>query len=156
MRVSSVLLQGAALLALVSLAGVAEATPEFPDAMRAHLKMSSSPPCDVCHADGVTGGGTVTTPFGRSARARGLVADNEDVLFGVLDRMAGEKVDSDNDGIPDIDELIASTDPNSAAGNTVGPQEFGCVGRVASGQGERGASLLAAALVALALRRSRR
>ena len=144
----------ALVVALLLTVKSASATREFPGAVATHLGLSSSPPCSLCHVDGNTGSGTVTTPFGRSARDRGLVADNKDILFAVLDQMKSEAIDSDADGTPDIAELAAGTDPNSPPNDTIGPQTYGC--SLATPRGEAPLSLGAAVAVALWLAGRRR
>lgn len=148
------------LSALQLVSANASATPNFPPAIQSDLGLSYNPECALCHLGGKTGGGTVTTPFGRSARARGMVAEDAAVLNAVLQQMKGERVDSDADGIPDIQELIEGTDPNAPANDTIGPQGFGCVGRVAPGRDLPGAlpllGLVFPALVLLARSRRRR
>jgi len=109
---------------LVGLAARASST--YPAEVRAHLGLSSTPDCSLCHANGQTGFGTVTTPFGTSMRARGLVAQNIQSLDTALDALAAENTDSDGDGIGDIDELKAATNPNSAGGGVVPPPSYGC------------------------------
>lgn len=141
--------------ALLLAAGPASATKEFPRVVATHLALASSPPCSLCHVDGNTGGGTVTTPFGRSARDRGIVADNSAILTAVLDQMKSEGVDSDADGVPDIAELVAGTDPNSPPDDTIGPQTYGCAVPSAGQQGAP-ASLGAAAVAVALLWASRR
>jgi hypothetical protein len=112
-------------LASSILAGrAAQATSNFPDAVQRDLGLAQTPDCSLCHAGGITGLGTVTTPFGTSMRARGLVASDENSLKTALDLMAKSNVDSDGDGIPDIVELRDGTDPN-APGN-VEPVSYGC------------------------------
>jgi hypothetical protein len=147
--------------ALLLTASTASATRQFPRAIQSHLGLASEPPCSLCHLNGNTGGGTVTTPFGRSARDRSLVADNADILDAILDQMKAERVDSDADGVPDIDELIAGTDPNSPPDDSIGPQTYGCAVPAAAAAGSPPRSLGAAGAAVgvalwLAARRRRR
>jgi len=54
----------------------------------------------------------VTTPFGASMRARGMVFYDDDSVKKALAALEADKVDSDADGMPDIEELKAGRDPN--------------------------------------------
>jgi hypothetical protein len=116
-----------ALLAVAVLAGgLAHASSIFPPEVRGHLSLTYAPDCSLCHANGQTGFGTVTTPFGTSMRSRGLVAQNIASLDTALDALAAEKTDSDGDGVPDIDELKTGSNPNVAGGGSVPPPSYGC------------------------------
>lgn len=68
--------------------------------------------CSLCHTGGITGAGTVNTPFGTALRMRGLVSGNVNALNTALDTLETDGVDSDGDGVTDIDELKNGTDPN--------------------------------------------
>lgn len=68
--------------------------------------------CSLCHTGGITGAGTVTTPFGTALRQRNLESGNVNTLITALDTLETDGVDSDGDGVTDIDELKAGTDPN--------------------------------------------
>jgi hypothetical protein len=102
-------------------------TPNFPPAVEADLQMTQQPNCALCHLGGVGQAGTVTTPFGQSMRARGLVAYDETSLRNALAALAGEMTDSDADGVADITELKDGTDPNVPTGGSapIVPQ-YGC------------------------------
>lgn len=102
------------LLALAAAPAFASST--FPAAIRAHLSLPAPIPqdCALCHVNGITGAGTVNTLFGKAVRARGAVANNETALNTAIDRMATDAVDSDGDGVTDIQELRNGTDPNVA------------------------------------------
>ena len=130
--------------------GLAHASSIYPPEIRAHLSLSYTPDCSLCHANGQTGFGTVTTPFGTSMRSRGLVAQNLGSLDTALDALAAEKTDSDHDGTPDIDELKAGTDPNVAGGGSVPPPSYGCFD--VSGQPGSPLALLPVAVAWLLLR----
>jgi hypothetical protein len=134
-------------IALTVLAGgLAQASSIYPPEVRAHLSLSYTPACTLCHNNPGGGIGTVTTPFGKSMMSRGLVAQNIASLDTALDALSAERTDSDHDGVPDIDELKAQTDPNVAGGGAVTPPTYGCF----DVSGQRG-SPLALLPVALAL-----
>jgi MYXO-CTERM domain-containing protein len=119
-RLISPILAGVAML----LVRPALATPNFPNAVQVDLGLTYSPPCSLCHAGGSTTSQTVTTPFAVSMKARGMVASDDTALQAALDRMAADHVDSDNDGVSDIDELKAGSDPNVPAGEEA--MTYGC------------------------------
>ncbi len=117
------------------------ATDTFPSAIQAKYSLADLPPelCALCHTNGITGTGTVNTPFGRAMRMRGLMPSDEASLSAALDSLATEMVDSDGDGVTDVAELMAGTSPNVPAappdggtggggGTTVvvAPLRFGC------------------------------
>lgn len=130
-------------------ASAAHATSNFPAAMRTKLALTYDPQCSVCHLNGVTGRGTVTTPFGKAMMLRGLVASDEARLNNALDKMIADKVDSNANGETDVDALKAGHDPNGASGPQLG---FGC-NAGGSGEGSLAALLVAGALVLLGRRR---
>ena len=134
-------------------AAPALASASFPATVQSHLALAQQPACALCHLNGITGLGTVTTPFGRTLRAHGCLAANDATLISALDAMQADASDSDGDGVPDIQELLAGTDPNVASGGDGGveplpPIRYGCGASVAPG--------LLGALGALALLRVRR
>lgn len=151
-------------LLLVLVAAPAWATDQFPPAIKTRYSRPADPPCALCHTNGITALGTVTTPLGSALRLRGLVANDVASLNTALDTLTTENVDSDGDGATDVAELTASTDPNVApsdggtggggggggGGTTVvGPPRFGCGAEVVPGL------LLFGALLPLLRRRSR-
>jgi uncharacterized protein (TIGR03382 family) len=145
-------LTAAAALVLVSVfsASSALATSNFPGAVRAKLALTYDPECSLCHSNGITGRGTVTTPFGKAMLARGLAASDETALNAALDKMAADKVDSDLDGTSDIDELKAGTNPNGDALKLA----FGC--NAGSSAPDGGAIVLAVGVGAALLASRRR
>ena len=153
LRYPEPVLRHALVVATLLAGGLAHASSNYPAEIRAHLGLSYTPDCTLCHNVPSGGYGTVTTPFGTSMRARGLVAQNVQSLDTALDALAAEKTDSDGDGVPDIDELKAGTNPNSSGG-AVPPPTYGCFD--VSGQPGSPLALLpvALALVLLRLRRA--
>jgi len=83
-------------LAIAVLAGgLAHGSSIYPPEVRAHLSLSYTPACTLCHETESGGFGTVTKPFGKSMMARGLVAQNLGSLDTALDALAaGGKVHS--------------------------------------------------------------
>ena len=141
---------------LLLAAAPALASQIFPAAVQTHLTLTYTPACALCHFNGVTGYGTVTTPFGKTLMARGALAGNEASMLGALDAMQTAATDSDGDGVSDIQELKNGTDPNVAQGADGGvgvvlpPIKYGCGASVAPGV------LAALGVLALVGRRRRR
>lgn len=133
--------------------GLVQASSTYPPEVRAHLSLSYTPACTLCHNTPSGGIGTVTTPFGKSMMSRGLVAQNIASLDTALDALSAERTDSDHDGVPDIDELKAGTDPNVAGGGAVSPPSYGCFD--VTGQPGSPLALLPVALAVLLLRARR-
>ncbi len=117
------------LLVVVLSAGPALATPTFPSAIKRELGFSYSLDCSLCHLNGVTGRGTVTTPFGTSMRGAGLNPGDEASLKAALASLKAQSIDSDRDGVGDVAELVAATNPNGV-GRLDAPRfldpEYGC------------------------------
>jgi hypothetical protein len=130
---------------LVATASPARAVSEFPRNIQSDLALTYDPPCRLCHIQGTTGAGSVETPFGLSMLAHGLTTDRT-TLSSALAALRVDRVDSDGDGVPDITELMANTDPNTPVNaplSSEGPT-YGC-----STSGTNGGNL--AACVALAM-----
>lgn len=97
----------------------------YPGEIYNHLGLEVAPPCAYCHQDGVTGLGTVQTPFGLTLYERGLRNNDPDNLTALLDEIEAEEVDSDGDGVSDVQELLDGTDPNV---DDAGPvPQYGCL-----------------------------
>jgi hypothetical protein len=122
------------------------------------LNLTYAPSCSLCHKNGATGPGTVKTPFGLSAIARGLNASDRNSVAAALRQMQRDQVDSDADGVSDIDELKLGTDPNTAASTSQADYPVGGCGasRRTGGGGTAPAAAYLAWSLALSLRRRRR
>jgi hypothetical protein len=172
---SSIALIPTALALLVGLApGVASATPTFPGAIQTDLGLSYTPPCTVCHQTDSGGQGTVVQAFGKAMKMHGLVDADTSSVQTALTAMDSAKVDSDCDGVPDVEQLKEGRDPNtgeyidgsgkpkpapvsdagcgssSGGGSTDTGPSFGCGAQVAPGSVE-GMPWQAAAALAVAL-----
>jgi MYXO-CTERM domain-containing protein len=146
------------LLALGSFgwSSLAQAKSEFPGEIKNKYALPWDVPCSVCHINGNTGSSTPITPFALSLRARGMKGDNQS-LSSALDKLKSDAVDSDGDGVTDVNELIAGTDPNSSANASIETDQdpgYGCGGSAPKGRSAPGmAGMLALAWFVLRRRR---
>ncbi len=126
-----------AVLATSSFGSQAQAKDEFPGEIERDVAgVTYQVPCSVCHIKGNTGGSTPIMPFALSLRTRGLSGDTSS-LKTALTKLDQAGTDSDGDGTPDIQELVAGTDPNSSANaSIVNDQEpgYGCGGSAPTGR----------------------
>jgi hypothetical protein len=147
-----------AVLATLGIPRDALAIPPYPGDLQTALKLSSAPACSLCHEGGVTGIGTVTTPFGRSMRANGLTFD-ESTFAPALAAMESKAVDSVGRGFSDVTALKEGVDPNavpaSAVPTTPPPPDYGCTARVSPHRVEADEAWFAVALCACAISRVR-
>ncbi len=138
------------------------ASASFPPTIQAELALASAPPCTLCHRNDVGGIGTVVTPFGRTLMNRlGVAAANVGSLKAALAADKAQNLDSDGDGISDIDELQAGMDPNvgasgEVAGLDVPLPETGCAFATRKSVGGAGAVMFVCLGLVLVGRRSRR
>lgn len=118
----------------------AHASSNYPAELQKQLQLTYTPQCSICHANGVTGYGTVTTLFGEAMRARGLVCCDIASLDTALMALEGENS-------PYITDLKEGLDPNNPGAGAVPPVAYGCT---VTGEGTaRGVG--AVALLALVL-----
>ena len=144
------------------LSSSAFASPTYPQGIRSYLQLTDAPDCTLCHRDNFGGTGTVIRPFGRTLVDHFQLTGNNNVtlLKAALAGDDAQNLDSDGDGVTDIDELRMGTDPNvGASGLEAGPSvplpETGCALAVRNPVG--GATLLVVMFAALGFfaRRSR-
>lgn len=119
------------LIALVAAASAAFASPSYPSALANDVGAPCEPQCTVCHASNSGGAGTVVQPFGVALMDRGLKMEDEASLAAALDASLADLVDSDGDGVADVDELTAGTDPNPGGAPFCGTDapitpQYGC------------------------------
>ena len=145
-------------------AGSVGASPTYPAAIKNDLKtlnaadMPCVPPCTICHRDTMGGRGTVIKPFGLSMIANGLAFQDTDALARALAASKANGVDSDGDGVSDVDELSAGHDPNvsGAAPLCTSTPRYGCGASIAPARPGAAGAFLFALLALLAARLSPR
>jgi hypothetical protein len=148
----------------------ADASPAYPGVVRDDIKaltgldMPCTPPCTLCHRDFQGGRGSVIKPFGTSMMKNGLTYQDPASVAAALGALKANAVDSDGDGVADIDELGVGRDPDVAGNGDLCPAapRYGCGARVARAEPDnRGALAMVGALIAVAasvrlIRRRRR
>jgi hypothetical protein len=94
----------------------ARASPNYTDFLQLFLSLESEPACTLCHRDDDGGDETVDKPFGLNAILLGATGDNDTrALEQALREMYERDIDSDGDGVADVDELQEGGNPNVGA-----------------------------------------
>ena len=170
-----------ALFAFVStclLASAARAYYPLPNEIVSHLKISCPKPiwdgqgCTLCHASNAGGCGSAVRPFGKWLVENGLSCANGNVvdpskLDPLLDEAAATGVDSNCDGVPDVEQLstcnwqVLSEDACGADGGAtpeVSPESvsYGCAASSEPVAPGIAALALGGALASVVARRRRR
>ena len=132
---------------------VARALPSFPDEIAFDVGGDVSPACSVCHLGGKTAGITTVTPFVLALKQRGFEGRGPG-LRNALVQLETDGVDTDGDGVGDVAELRAGTDPASPVPLApTGEPAYGC--HVAGGAPTAAAIPLFGLALAWLLRRRR-
>jgi hypothetical protein len=117
-------------------AGVAKADPAFPPVLKRDANIPCDVTCLVCH-DSLEGGfnhfrltDTGAPGLGATLKGFGLVYYDPTTVATALAADKAANSDIDHDGVGDVDELTAGTDPNSVGGVLCGADvpEYGCGG----------------------------
>ncbi len=128
------------------------ASASYPGEIQSALNMDCAPPCTVCHRDQNGGAGTATKPFAQAMIKDGdLVGQDPSLVKPALDKLEAAGSDSDGDGVTDVGELRAGTDPNVKGPSPLFCPTYGCGAHVARDQQVDPAALLLALVTALGL-----
>ena len=156
--------------ALLFIPSVARAEGDFPSTIASHLAIQCPNPiwdgngCTLCHQNDFGGCGTATKPFGAWLKQRGLTCSTlSPALLGeLLDQAKAEGVDTNCDGVPDVEELetcrwqdlATPSTCDAGAGTTAQPLDatYGCS---QSGGVDGGAGVCALLVASLLLRKRR-
>jgi hypothetical protein len=145
-------LSATALVGALLAPALAVASPDYPERLSDELGLQCIPQCTVCHETLEGGIGTATKPFGLSMQINGGLKDKDSDLIPI----ALATCNSDQDDLPDVEELRQGRDPNvPGAGLLCGP-EYGCGARIEPRGTTDWAAVVAAALMALGFVVSRR
>jgi hypothetical protein len=134
-------LQLLVLLGVLSWCVPAVASPEYPGLIQDELDMPCAPGCTICHRDNNGGVGTVVQPFGEAMFSGGLRLRRPDLIVPILQTVAKDGVDSDQDGVSDVDELSRGDNPNESGAGLL-CATYGCGAQIAPPQRRMGGELL--------------
>lgn len=115
----------AALLLHASLTEAASASVAYPALVERHFDIDAlpapPPSCTLCHSSDQGGNDTVVRPFGRALLNLGAEGNDASSLESALGQLERESIDSDRDGVSDVDELRTGDDPNVGSAETPDP-----------------------------------
>jgi hypothetical protein len=146
-------------VAVCALPRRSQASPAFPDEIARVLDTPCVPECVLCHTTNLGGYGTALTAFAAAMvstppKGEKLLAKHTETVALALADLDTMKIDSDKDGISDVDELEQGTNPNGDSVKLCSDIAYGCA-RVAPRGNPSGVALgaLLSAFVWRALRR---
>ena len=139
----------------------ARAQPNYPAVIQDYLQAVRKPPCKICHADGVTGFGTVTTDFAKNMLTADIKPYNEDSVREALRSLdLSNKISNKYRKDPkDVEVLRRGGDPNDENPiYLIEDPQYGCGGATFAARSSVAwpASLLVVLGLALARRRAKR
>jgi hypothetical protein len=139
---------------LVATPFTASASPSYSRVLSSSLDLPCEPSCTLCHTTPAGGFATANTKFGVNMRRmfHAACCDGE-MMRAIAEQLEASGLDSDGDGLTDVDELRATTDPNNAEIDAElaceAPPDSGCA-LVGAGRKQSGGALIVLlALIAL-------
>jgi hypothetical protein len=89
------------------------AEPDFPAAIQTAAGIPCEPPCTLCHTTSPGTLQTATKAFAITLLGSGLLPTHPETMTAAVATLRTKKVDTDGDGVIDVDELAAGTDPSN-------------------------------------------
>ena len=148
-------------LGVLLVASSARAEPTFPAAIQTAADIPCEPPCTLCHTTSPGTAQTATKAFAFTLLSYQLMPGHPESMAAAIAMLSADQHDTDGDGVSDVKELAAGTDPsNPRPGSELCGPLYGCAGghiaKVPPRHTDRAPWLFASALALLLLSRIRR
>lgn len=127
MRITHLIATSALLLVLPR---SALAKPEFVEPLQEATDAPCLPQCNICHSS-VSGGGEPVQPFVESLESVAGEVESEEAIRWAVAQLEQQNIDSDGDGVGDIEEIRQGDDPNYAGDALICQPEVGCGAHIA-------------------------